>query len=153
MTEEESARTAFTLTHALDHAWEWFSLHAKQRMDLINFFLVATAFLAAGYASGLQAKVPIVSAAVCVLGVVITICFQRVEQRTRELIRLGEAALHEIEAMMAEQLGLTCITLVQRADKKSNRFTSYGVALRVLHVATLFFFLLGFAYAVWLERN
>jgi hypothetical protein len=36
---------------ALDHAWNWFSLHAAQRMQTFNFFLVAIAFLVAAYAS------------------------------------------------------------------------------------------------------
>jgi hypothetical protein len=37
---------------ALDHAWNWFNLHAGQRMQTFNFFLIATAFLIAAYRAG-----------------------------------------------------------------------------------------------------
>ena len=36
------------------HAWNWFVLHSGQRMQAFNFFLVATAFLIAGYVSLLE---------------------------------------------------------------------------------------------------
>jgi hypothetical protein len=36
---------------AREHAWNWFALHATQRMQAFNFFVVATAFLIAAYAS------------------------------------------------------------------------------------------------------
>jgi hypothetical protein len=32
-----------------EHAWSWFSMHAQQRMQTLNFFLIAMAFLAAAY--------------------------------------------------------------------------------------------------------
>ena len=32
---------------AREHAWNWFALHATQRMQAFNFFVVATAFLIA----------------------------------------------------------------------------------------------------------
>ena len=39
---------------ALEHAWQWFALHARQRMQCVNFFLVAVAFLAAAFVTGLK---------------------------------------------------------------------------------------------------
>jgi hypothetical protein len=39
---------------AREHAWNWFALHATQRMQAFNFFVVATAFLIAAYASILE---------------------------------------------------------------------------------------------------
>jgi hypothetical protein len=149
----ETSPEGLTTRDALDHAWDWFELHAKQRMDLINYFLVATAFLAAGYAGGIQAGAPVVSAGVSVLGVIIAICFQRIEQRTRELIRLGEAALRQIESAMASETGMSQIMFVQSADQKTSRFTSYAVALRILHISTLSFFVGAFLYAIWLASQ
>jgi len=34
---------------AREHAWNWFALHATQRLQAFNFFVVATAFLIAAY--------------------------------------------------------------------------------------------------------
>jgi len=39
---------------AREHAWNWFALHATQRMQAFIFFVVATAFLIAAYASILE---------------------------------------------------------------------------------------------------
>jgi hypothetical protein len=52
---------------ALEHAWNWFNLHAAQRMQTFNFFLVATAFLIAAYASLLE-KLPLAALAVALIG-------------------------------------------------------------------------------------
>lgn len=43
MNEDEIAERAH------EHAWEWFALHATQRMQAFNYFLVGTAFLFAAY--------------------------------------------------------------------------------------------------------
>ena len=69
------------LDKGLDHAWEWFSLHARHRMQAVNFFLVAVAFLSAAYVSALRFTHPLVAAGVSVLGVLFTVCnglFQQV---------------------------------------------------------------------------
>jgi len=40
--------------HALDHAWNWFVLHVRQRMQCFNYFLIASAFLFAAYGTLLK---------------------------------------------------------------------------------------------------
>src|SRR5882757_915360 len=49
---EETQKYAFD--RGLDHAWQWFTLHATQRMQAVNFFLVATAFLSTAYVAALR---------------------------------------------------------------------------------------------------
>lgn len=143
--------TTFTLKDALDYAWKWFELHSSQRMQLVNYFLVAVAFLTAAYATGLQADRPAVSAVVAVLGAVVSWAFQQIEQRTRELIKLSEATLQEIENAMQADTTLSSVRLVARAEVPSRPRTSYFSVIRVLHWSTLGSFLLGLAYAVWIS--
>jgi hypothetical protein len=88
--EHDPDETRLLAKDVLDHSWKWFEMHASQRMQLINYFLVAVAFLSAAYVAGLRDDAPEVSTVVAVLGVILSICFQRIEERTKNLIKLGE---------------------------------------------------------------
>ena len=69
-----------------DYAWNWFALHAAQRMQTFNFFLVATAFLIAGYASLLE-KHRGAAFGVALLGAWLTFWFHRLDTRSRQLVK------------------------------------------------------------------
>jgi hypothetical protein len=149
MKDQHQNETELLLRDVLDHSWKWFELHASQRMQLINYFLVAVAFLSAAYAAGLRDDAPEVSAAVSVLGVILSVCFQRIEARTRQLIKLGEQSMNEVETIMKYQFELSNIMLVQRAEEQRSRFTSYRTVIRDLHWSTLIIFAIGFLYALY----
>jgi hypothetical protein len=90
---------------ALDHAWQWFSLHAQQRMQTFNFFLAATAFLVAEYAAILE-KLPLVALVVSIVGAWIAFWFTRLDNRTRQLIDAGEAVLRIYQEELARKTPL-----------------------------------------------
>jgi hypothetical protein len=140
--------TTFTAQDALDHSWKWFELHASQRMQLINYFFIAVAFLSAAYATGLEADEPLVSAGVAALGIVMSIGFQLIELRTRELIEVGERALASIESTIQSDISLPTIAFVNQIEKPARPFTSYSFVIRMLHLSTLVGFALGTAYAL-----
>ena len=75
MKEQDSGETGLLLGDVLDHSWKWFELHASQRMQLINYFPVAVAFLTAAYAVGLRDDTPEVPMVVAVLGIILSNCF------------------------------------------------------------------------------
>ena len=68
---------------ALSHAWNWFSLHAAQRMQCFNFFLIATAFMTAAYATLFVSRQYWVAFAIATLGFLFSVCFHRLEVRTK----------------------------------------------------------------------
>jgi hypothetical protein len=82
---------------ARGYAWNWFAMHAAQRVQLVNFWLVAVAFLAAAYVQSEISHVRPIGAGVAVIGVVASIAFQRLDVRTRELSQIAEDALREFE--------------------------------------------------------
>src|SRR5437773_1673680 len=86
---------------ALSHAWNWFSLHAAQRLQSFHFFLIATAFLVAAYATLLE-KRPGAAFAVGLLGAWVSFWFNRLERRTKQLVKAGEAALRPLGAASCE---------------------------------------------------
>ena len=98
MPEEQRVEIDRELLHLkLDYAWRWFALHAKQRVTMFNYFLVASGVLANAY--GLLVReglwgVAIVAASIgCMVGLV----SWGLDLRNRQLVKLGEEALTEIE--------------------------------------------------------
>src|SRR5215813_10655336 len=90
---------------AREHAWNWFVIHAGQRMQTFNFFLVATAFLFAAYATLLE-KHRGAALGVCLVGAWLALWFNRLDSRTRQLVKAGERALASSEARLANIAGI-----------------------------------------------
>lgn len=84
------------------YAWEYFSLHADQRLRSFNFFLILAAILAGGSLTALNDD--LFSRLAPAIGfyalVLCSFVFWKLDQRTRELIHHGEAALKVIEARL-----------------------------------------------------
>lgn len=78
---------------ALDHSWQWFALHAGQRMQLLNYFLLSAGFITAGYGATLNSSRPHVAGTVAAGGCILSLSFWRLDVRTRELIRVAEKPL------------------------------------------------------------
>ena len=67
----------------LDHACKWFELHAGQRMQLVNFWLVAMAFVVAALATAFSSGLPELAVFVALSGAVATFAFSKLELRIR----------------------------------------------------------------------
>jgi len=101
---------------ALDHAWNWFNLHAGQRMQTFNFFLIATAFLIAAYASLLE-KLPLAALAVALIGAWIAFWFTRLDNRTRQLIDAGEDVLKACQESLAKSTNIPALEILRKVEK------------------------------------
>jgi hypothetical protein len=86
--------TAEEVKEARSYAWNYFALHADQRMKLFNFFLVLSGLILGAFpavrnmAPGL--KVVALLPSFLVLSAFI---FWRLDERTRRLVKNAEAAL------------------------------------------------------------
>ena len=131
---------------ALDHAWAWFALHAGQRMQCVNFFFVAVAFLAAGYVTALTRGHPGVAVGIGGVGAWLALWFYGLDGRTRELVDAGEAAMAPLQQQLARETSNDALELVTRV--KVAKGVSYGRVLQVLHGTAVIAFLGGAVYAV-----
>jgi hypothetical protein len=138
------------LVRGIDHAWRWFSLHAKQRMQAVNFFMLGVAFLGAAYVSALRFTRPALAEAIGVLGVFFAIWFHMFEVRIRELLHAGEDALVPLEARLADLTGIPALRFSERVERPRYWFTSYNKVIKALHIGTGLLFLLGVMYGRWL---
>lgn len=130
------------LTVALEHARQWQRLHAEQRMHAMDFFLIAAAFLTTAYVTVLSSS-PLVAVAVAVIGVTISFAFNRMEIRSRQLVKRGEQALAPLERRLAELTENPLMELVKLSER-SAFFTSYAKVFGLLHWVAF----VGFALAV-----
>lgn len=79
------------------YAWNWFALHSGQRMQLVNFWLVAVAFLGAAFVQARTGNLKAVAIGVCLAGAVTSVAFAMLDARTRRLVRVAEDALGALE--------------------------------------------------------
>lgn len=131
---------------ALEHAWSWLSLHAAQRMQSFNFFLIATAFLVAAYGAVIE-KHPILAVGIAVLGAWISLWFNRLERRTRQLVKAGEAVLKRCQQRLAELTEIPELTILEHVETKVPGSSSYAKVINVIQWSLFAGFLVGAAYA------
>ena len=147
MTSSEENDLAF-LTTALNHAWAWFEVHAVQRQNFVNFFLIAVAFLSAAYVGALSGNLNGVAAAVCVVGVGISVAFFLLDLRNRELTRAGERPVRELEARLADAVGVASLRILEGIDRPRHAWISQGKIIRAIHSAAMICFIVAGCYAL-----
>src|SRR5262245_44683060 len=101
---------------AREHAWNWFALHATQRMQAFNFFVVATTFLIAAYASLLKEK-PAAATVLAFVGAWLAFWFNRLDARSRQLVEAGEDALRVSQARLASLADNQSLMILDAVDE------------------------------------
>lgn len=138
---------------ALGHAWDWFALHAKQRMQCVNFFFVAAAFLAAGYVTALTQSRPGLALGIGGLGAWLSIWFNLLDRRTRQLVDAGQDAMEPLQLQLAQETQNTRLGLVARVNGQEKKRPTYSTVIRVLHWTAVLAFLIGAGYAATLRAG
>ena len=130
------------------YAWNWFELHAGQRLQLVNFWLVAVAFLAAAFVQAKASHLTAIAFGVSVTGAVSSLAFMRLDVRTRQLVQVAENALSVFEkgntaAGADEAFELTKVSGLARGRV----FDSYRVIIQGLQISVAIMFLLAAIYS------
>lgn len=135
---------------ALEHAWEWFSLHAHQRMQSLYYFLIAAAFLFGAFTHASNTGNSTLALGVSLLGAGISYIFYRLENRVRSLIHLAEDALKPLENELAKLTSVAYVEIVSRAGRPLMPGSwKYSKVFRFLYASTGTAFTLGVLYSVW----
>jgi hypothetical protein len=134
---------------ARSYAWNWFALHAGQRLQLVNFWLVAVAFLAAAFVQSQISHLRAIAAGVALIGAVASVAFQRLDARTRQLSQVAEDALREFEAEWVAQGSSDLVALVARShERRQSRLDSYRTIIQGLQLCVAAVFVGAFIYAL-----
>lgn len=136
-------------TKAQTYAWNWFALHAGQRLQLVNFWLVAVAFLAAAYVQARSNHMAAIGFGVSVTGVVSSLAFMRLDVRTRQLVQVAENALRYFEAS-GSAAGMDEVTELVKASHqvRQSRLDSYKVIIQGLQLSVAFMFVLAAVFSL-----
>ena len=121
---------------SMRHAWDWFSLHAAQRLQMYNFFCITTAFLVAAFVNAHGDRAHPLAAFIGVAGAASSVAFNLLERRTRELVHAAEAALRELEARLAKSTGVPAIGMVEAVERPTDRLTKYSFVFNLVQRGT-----------------
>ncbi len=131
------------------YVWNWFAMHAGQRLQLVNFWLVAVAFLATAFVQSQISHVRIIAAGVALIGAVASLAFQRLDVRTRQLSQVAEDALRHFEDEWVAQGASELIMLAKRSHQARTNWTdSYRVIIQGLQLVVAAVFIAAFIYAL-----
>jgi hypothetical protein len=122
-------REAADAAAARDMAWNWFMLHAQQRLTVFRSYLLISGALFAGYGTILSTgavKRAVFLLLVSIISLLITLVFSRLDKRNAELIKIGEGYLDAEQERLETALKfsgvahdkLRLIRLVQRSNEE-----------------------------------
>jgi hypothetical protein len=115
-------------------------------MQTFNFFLVATAFLVAAYATLLEKH----RGAACVLAVLgswLALWFNKVDYRNRQLVKAGERALSISETQLAARANIAELKIVEAVERPEPYNFTYGQTINVIQWTIITLFGAGAVYA------
>jgi hypothetical protein len=130
-------------TDAQTYAWNWFALHSGQRMQLVNFWLVAVAFLGAAFVQARTGNLRAVAVGVCFAGALASVAFAMMDARTRSLVQVAENALRSIEDERAAAGGPPWLLVTVAHEARSSRLMSYRVIIEGMQVTIAVLFVVA----------
>jgi hypothetical protein len=134
---------------AQSYTWNWFALHSGQRMQLVNFWLVAIAFLAGAYVQAQSSHLRLIALGVSLTGTVASVSFMRLDHRTRQMILVAELALRQLEERRTMNGADETAELVSRSHRARNSFfDSYRVLIQGLQLLVAVIFVLAAVYSI-----
>lgn len=109
-----------------DYAWQYFALHADQRIKTFNFFLILVAVILGGLLAFVKdAKLPPLGGVPGgLLLIILSWVFWKLDTRNRELIHHAEEALRTIEADIPETESPKQLRLFTEEDEKTDKCRS-----------------------------
>lgn len=131
------------------YAWNWFALHSGQRLQLVNFWLVAVAFLAAAFVQARSSHQVAIAFGVALTGAVSSLAFMRLDVRTRQLVHVAEEALISLEKAQTAAGVNEAFELVAASRRVRTRpFDSYRIIIEGLQLTVAVIFLIAAIYSV-----
>jgi hypothetical protein len=143
----------------IEHAWNWFDFHAAQRLTMIRFYIMVLGALGGGVGYVYHERLFLISAVLSALGMMSAYCFNRLDRRVADLVKLGEGALKHFEEAFANQNNNGAMKICELADapeKRGHYPYSYRENLSLLLWSSFIVFtliLIVSIMSVWLDHD
>ena len=115
-------------------------------MQTVNFFLISVAFLLAAFGALLE-KFPVAALAVAFVGTWVSVWYIVLDERTKQLIKAGEAALQVYEQLLSACSDIEEVRIVQRVERPSAGALTYSKIFKIIELSIALVFLAGALYA------
>jgi hypothetical protein len=111
---------------ARKQAWDYFQMHASQRLTTFNFYIVISSVVTTALFSTFQKdyKVPVLGIPLGFLLILFSYIFWKVDQRNKQLIKSAEAALKYFESTweLEDEEGIPHVAKIfQHEESATNR--------------------------------
>jgi len=138
----------------LELYWNYFQLHSKQRMKLVQFYLsLITVLFGALYTVHFIniTNSIVLEIIICVGSIVISLAFLGLDYRTAQLIKYSEDAIKSIEELLfGESSQYTLFLYAEEQDKIHKGRTSYSRIIQGVECLVAF---LGFVIILLIATN
>lgn len=133
-------------------AWDYFALHASQRMTVFNFYIVLSALTTTSYVASFDSHSDLdpLRIALATLLCLFAFVFWKLDERTKRLVKIGEEALKHFEGVSLaddvakvftrEEAETTRKRSTQEGWNPWHRLLTYSDCFRLIFVA---FFVAG----------
>lgn len=138
------------LATALDHVWRWYELRHVQGIQSVNYFMLASAILSAGYVSALSNKLYMVAGIIGVIGAIVSALAFMSGRRLRQIGMIAEAPMAILQDRLATELNLDELRMLVNLRQGGRRRRALNVtARRIYFSAATVALLLGLAGAFY----
>ena len=105
-----------SLGMALDHVAKWREFYMTSGLQVLYFFLVAAALVSTAYVSAINGRLYLIAGVVALGGVGLSSAAYLVGRRQRDVARLADLPLAELQDRLASRLGIDSLRMTRRAE-------------------------------------
>jgi hypothetical protein len=122
-----------------EHVWQYFTIHASQRMSMLNLFLILSGLVTAGLAACLQGAQGVLRLLGGVMGLflaIVAFVFWKLDARAAFLVKHAEEAMIDLESPFPTKTAQLFALEKPKTAVSSARVWTYGRSLRVVFLVT-----------------